>query len=296
MYGAATGSVYGHARPGMGFVAEEGSSAAYYGGDLSPGGGGGGGILGEVWRSGFDFQRLRPLMRRALRGDQMDFEAALDEMLSMCFCQPARVFKQAYYRKQTKDAWARDDPAFALLQVAFLAVAAVAYGCALGVARPAALAYLAGTAVVGCWLGCGLVLAGAHCAVANYALRERTRGARSVSRTVEFQYAFDTHCNAFFAYFLVAVVAHFFLLPLALGHSFLAMALGNCVHVAAAAAYFYVTHLGFRSLPFLQKTEVFLYPVLAAAGALVVTLGLGVFGININVSRLLVAAVLAPIS
>ena len=70
---------------------------------------------------------MAPLLRRAVRWDQMDFEAALDEMLSLCFFAPGRIFKQAYYRKQTKNSWARDDPAFCGLQVAFLCIAAIAH-------------------------------------------------------------------------------------------------------------------------------------------------------------------------
>ncbi|KAH8057778.1 hypothetical protein JL722_6316 [Aureococcus anophagefferens] len=98
--------------------------------------------LGELWEKGLDWQRLGPLLRRAARVDQMDFEAALDEMLSLCFCDPQRVFKQAYYRKQTKNVRGDDQ-------------------------RP-------------------------------------VRGSHSVAQSVEWLYAFDVHCDAFFVYFLVA--------------------------------------------------------------------------------------------
>ena len=170
--------------------------------------------LGELWEKGLDWQRLGPLLRRAARVDQMDFEAALDEMLSLCFCDPQRVFKQAYYRKQTKNAWARDDPAFALLQCGFLAVAAVATGCAVSAARAGTYCYLVAAAAGGHWLAGGLLAATAHAVVANAFLQDRSRGSHSVAQSVEWLYAFDVHCDAFFVYFLVAYVGHYLVLPL----------------------------------------------------------------------------------
>ena len=252
--------------------------------------------LGELWEKGLDWQRLGPLLRRAARVDQMDFEAALDEMLSLCFCDPQRVFKQAYYRKQTKNAWARDDPAFALLQCGFLAVAAVATGCAVSAARAGTYCYLVAAAAGGHWLAGGLAAATAHAVLANAFLQDRSRGSHSVAQSVEWLYAFDVHCDAFFVYFLVAYVGHYLVLPLALGHSYAAMLLANALHLAATGAYWYVTHLGFRALPFLRRTEVFLSPVLAAAAAFLAALVLGVFGAKLNASRVLLAAVLSPLS
>ena len=91
-------------------------------------------------------------------------------------------------------------------------------------------------------------------------------------------------------------MGHYLVLPLALGHSYAAMLLANALHLAATGAYWYVTHLGFRALPFLRRTEVFLYPVLAAAAAFLAALVLGVFGAKLNASRVLLAAVLSPLS
>ena len=84
----------------------------------------------------------------------------------------------------------------------------------------------------------------------------------------------------------------YLLLPVALGHSYLAMAVANSVYLVAAAAYFYVTHLGFRALPFLHSTECFLYPVVALMGCLLVSLVLGAFGLKVNVLRILVMGLL----
>lgn len=52
---------------------------------------------------------------------QMDLDATFYQMVTLC-TQPAKVYKSAYYRKQTKNRWARDDPAFAVIQLLFLLV------------------------------------------------------------------------------------------------------------------------------------------------------------------------------
>ena len=41
----------------------------------------------------------------------MDLESASWQMVTLCI-DPKRVYKQTTYHKQTKNQWARDDPAF----------------------------------------------------------------------------------------------------------------------------------------------------------------------------------------
>lgn len=53
-------------------------------------------------------------LRRLLHFKQMDFEFAMWQMLYL-FTSPQRVYRNFHYRKQTKDQWARDDPAFLVL-------------------------------------------------------------------------------------------------------------------------------------------------------------------------------------
>ena len=48
----------------------------------------------------------------------MDFDSCFDQMVTLL--NPGdmdKVYKLANYRKKTKNQWARDDPAFALVQV-----------------------------------------------------------------------------------------------------------------------------------------------------------------------------------
>ena len=108
----------------------------------------------------------------------------------------------------------------------------------------------------------------------------------SVEQTVEWLYAFDIHCNAFFVFFLIVYVAQFFLLPPLLSTSFLSLVLSNGLYAAGFIVYFYITHLGYRALPFLRRTEVYLYPAGGAGLLMLLSCILGVLGLKINMTRL----------
>lgn len=130
---------------------------------------------------------------------------------------------------ETKNQWARDDPAFLVLLLLFTAVGGLAYGIVAashsiwGVFRTVLVAEL--------WLllGGGLI-ATLSWALANRFLRapapphsveqevgeEKERVEERIANPhvrlrflvqVEWLYAFDVHCNAFVAYFAVAFVA-----------------------------------------------------------------------------------------
>jgi hypothetical protein len=86
-----------------------------------------------------------------------------------------------------------------------------------------------------------------------------------VRQQVEWLYAFDIHCNSFFPVFVVLYGVQFFLLPLVLREGFVPLILANALYAAALSWYWYITHLGYRSLPFLGNTEVFLFPIAAIA-------------------------------
>jgi hypothetical protein len=105
-----------------------------------------------------------------------------------------------------------------------------------------------------------------------------------------------TNCRSFS--FSLTVILHtpfpvfsdgvqLFLLPLVLGQSLVAMIVSNTLYAIALAWYWYITHLGYRALPFLSQTEVFLFPV--AAIGLVYALNLigHPFGLGWNASRIM---------
>ncbi|CAF5144392.1 unnamed protein product, partial [Rotaria sp. Silwood1] len=70
-------------------------------------------------------------LRRLLKFRQMDFEFAIWQVIHL-FIAPQKVFRAFQYRKQTKNQWARDDPAFLVLLMIFLVVSSVVIGLVLG--------------------------------------------------------------------------------------------------------------------------------------------------------------------
>ena len=113
----------------------------------------------------------------------------------------------------------------------------------------------------------------------------------AVEQSVEWLYAFDVHCNAFFPLFILLFVLQFFLSPMLLMESgktitpvessgamnnkfgetqgaavihkegFLPVFFSNVLYLFAGTYYHYLTFLGYNALPFLEKTEYFLYPI-----------------------------------
>ena len=60
---------------------------------------------------------------------QMDFQYSITEMLQLCY-RPSRVYAKTAWRKQTKNHWARDDPAFVVILSLFFTATAMSYGIA----------------------------------------------------------------------------------------------------------------------------------------------------------------------
>lgn len=80
-------------------------------------------------------------------------------------------------------------------------------------------------------------------------------------------------------------VLQFFLVPLVLREGLVPLILANTLYVVALSWYWYLTHLGYRALPFLSNTEVFLFPI-AAIVLLYVTMLVGYpFGFGWNIAR-----------
>jgi hypothetical protein len=102
----------------------------------------------------------------------------------------------------------------------------------------------------------------------------------SVEQRVEWLYAFDIHVNSFFPFFLILYVLQFFLLPFLLLDSIVSTVFANLLYLIAFTVYFYLSFVGYMHLPFLQRTEVFLYPI--GVVALLVSLAF-VFNVNLSI-------------
>jgi hypothetical protein len=140
-------------------------------------------------------------LQRLTDVQQMDVQSALDQMKSLLSRRPQVVYKTSYYRKQTKNHWARDDPAFVALQAVFLIIAGIAYSVAFRISVTGAVSFLLYT-VLWNWLAMGVILASLCREIANRHLTVH-QSTSHVRQQVEWLYAFDIHCNAFFPVFVV---------------------------------------------------------------------------------------------
>ena len=102
--------------------------------------------------------------------------------------------------------------------------------------------------------------------------------------------------NYFFCtrYFISKDGVQFFLLPLVLGESLFALFLSNTLYAASFAWYWYITHLGYRALPFLSQTEVFLFPIAAIALVYILNFVGYPFGLGFNASRVMARIYFGP--
>ena len=132
---------------------------------------------------------------------QMDIQSALDQMKTLLSTRPHVVYKTSYYRKQTKNHWARDDPAFAALELVFLVISCVAYSISFRVPFTGGIAFMLYSVLFN-WLGSGLAIATVGRELANRHLTDHKSNSH-VRQSVEWLYAFDIHCNAFFPVFVL---------------------------------------------------------------------------------------------
>merc|ERR1712232_785690 len=159
------------------------------------------------------------------------------------------------YRKQTKNQWARDDPAFIVVLAFFLIVSAIAYGIALQVRGFLFLRMIV------LFVGFHFLLAGATIASLAWFISNkylRVQSFHGVEQRMEWMYAFDIHCNSFFPLFLILYVIHYFLLPFLIQPTFGAAIVSNALYALALCYYSYIMSLGYSMLPFLERTEVLL--------------------------------------
>jgi hypothetical protein len=132
---------------------------------------------------------------------QMDIQSALDQMKTLLSTRPHTVYKTSYYRKQTKNHWARDDPAFVALQLVFLIISSIAYSVSFRVPLISGIAFILYSVLIH-WLLSGIFLASVCREIANRYLTDH-KSSSHVRQSVEWLYAFDIHCNAFFPVFVL---------------------------------------------------------------------------------------------
>ncbi|KAK9464436.1 UNC-50 [Lipomyces arxii] len=215
--------------------------------------------------SAFSSIRLPLVLRRLLKPPTLDFETAVWEICYM-FIAPKKVYRQIYYHvSETKNSWARDDPSFVLLLSGFLMLSAIAWGVAYSPGFLPILRLMFNIVLID-FLLVGSIVATAGWFLAGRFLKHRsTRGVMSMSQqdtNLEWAYCFDVHCNAFLIIWLCLYVLQFVMLPIIVKDNWFCMLLGNLLYLGAFSYYTVITYLGYSALPFLERTEMILFPIL----------------------------------
>ncbi|TCD68368.1 hypothetical protein EIP91_010877 [Steccherinum ochraceum] len=219
--------------------------------------------------SGFDIPNQRPtsvsnrvpvIFRRLLRFHQMDFELAAWQLTYLCLA-PKRVYRNVYFHKQTKNTWARDDPAILILLSACLVVSAIAWSVVYSYSVWQAL-QLALLMIFRDYLLVGVVVATILWAFSNRVLVSPPSHSTPADSAVEWAYAFDVHTNAFFPLYLTLYLAQLFLVPVVLKANWICLFVSNTLYLAAFSQYIYGLYLGLNALPFLVRSELLLAPLL----------------------------------
>ena len=207
----------------------------------------------------------------------MDFDYTFAQMVYLCFA-PNKVYQLTQYRKRTKGQWARDDPAFIVIQALFLSAAGFAYGVCFGETlhdQFRTFVYF----IIGHFLVLGIVVSSVCILVADKYLRKAS-SVHGVAQPMEWLYSFDVHCNAFFPLFLLTYVVQYFFLPLLYSDRTASIVCANLLHLCAVCYYCYVVSLGYNTLPFIERAEVFMGPAVAFG---VVALVLCLSGTNLTI-------------
>ena len=205
--------------------------------------------------------KLPEFVRRVIHRDQMEVDSALSQMWALATANPSLIFKLNKARKMTKNHYYRDDPAFMVLQLLFLAVTTISFGVALG-APILLIVFNVIYQIAIDYIVLGALVATAMWTFANRVLMGNPHSLHEVRRDVEWQYAFDIHGNSYFPYFICTHVVQFLFLPLLMHHTFFAQLLANALYALGATLYCYVSFRSYLDLPMLTKQQLLLYPVI----------------------------------
>ncbi|CED85289.1 Uncharacterized conserved protein [Phaffia rhodozyma] len=199
-------------------------------------------------------------IRKMAKFGRMDFELAFWNLTYLCVA-PRRVYRNVYYHKQTKNQWARDDPAMVVLISGCLVLAAIAWSVIHGYTLLQTL-NTALLMVFRDFLLSSAAVATVQWFMTNHLLRSPKAHFSPSDTKVEWAFAFDVAVNAFFTFFLWIYVGQLLLVSLITKENWVCLWLGNSVWLAALSQYIYISYLGFAALPFLVRSELLLAPLL----------------------------------
>lgn len=193
-------------------------------------------------------------LQRLARFNQMDFEFAAWQMVYL-FISPEKVFKNSVYRKQTKNQYARDDPAFLVILAACIIISAAGLSIVLHLTFLSFIKFTFWLVLIDCIL-IGAIVATLAWTFTNKFLKKDALS----SDDVEWGYAFDVHLNAFFPPLIILHIVQLLFFSYFISQDwFISRLFGNTLWLVAVIYYCYITYLGYRSLPYLRDTKFILY-------------------------------------
>ncbi|GFS82957.1 protein unc-50 homolog A [Nephila pilipes] len=196
-------------------------------------------------------------LRRLFYFKHMDFEFALWQMFNL-FVSPQKVYRNFQYRKQTKNQFARDDPAFLVLLGFWLIVSSIGFAVVLKLQFLSFLKFLLWVIFIDC-IAVGICISTCLWFISNRYLRKPA----CKDQDVEWAYAFDVHLNAFFPLLIILHIFQLFFYHILISQDwFVSRFVGNTFWLIALGYYLYITFLGYSALPILENTQVLLYPLL----------------------------------
>ncbi|CCH45543.1 putative membrane protein [Wickerhamomyces ciferrii] len=217
-------------------------------------------------------------IKRFFKPPTLDFETAIWEIFYL-IVSPKRVYKSLYYHKQTKNRWARDDPSFMILLVGFLTLSAIAWGVAYS---PNIISILK---LILYMVFIDFFIVGVFISTLGWFLANRFFRKRNTNNTIgavtegdlEWAYCFDVHCNSFLVIWVLLYMIQFILLPLLTMSNWFGLFLGNTLYFISISYYFIITFYGYNALPFLEHTQLILFPI----GIFSVLYFISLFGFNV---------------
>jgi len=190
------------------------------------------------------------VVQKIFKPAHMDMEYALWMMVQL-LTHPKMAYRHVSYHKQTRDQWARDDPAFTVLCCFFQAVSALAWCIAFRSSLVGTLWTVARAVLVDFLAMALLVTLMGYYSCKYFLTRPSQAGGFSpaVEQGVEFWYCFDVHLNAWVPCLILTGVVEFALCPFLLRPGLFPRLASLALWSTSMLYYGYLSFLGYSTLP-----------------------------------------------
>lgn len=217
--------------------------------------------LNKIWK----------FCRRLLYVKQMDFQYAAWQAHKL-LTSPQKLYQNFQYRKTTKGQFARDDPAFLVLLALTFSILTVSFGVMNGLPILNMLYILLWMVCVDC-LATGMLIASFFWAVGNKFLSAHPR---SKGNELEWGFCFDVHLNSFYPFLVILHGAQLpFLWFIVDSKTYTGILFGNSFWLIAFSYYWYITFLGYNIQPQLEKSTIYLFPLIIVLIMYLISIPLG---------------------